>query len=81
MGPGVALVVIGAIFAFAVRKELPGIDIQVVGLILMVAGAAVIAHARYGRIREEKVTRVEEPQDPTMPTHSVVTEKTEREIG
>lgn len=80
MGPGVALVVIGAIFAFAVRKELPGIDIQVVGLILMVAGAAVIAHARYGRIREEKVTRVEEPQDPTMPTHSVVTEKTEREI-
>jgi hypothetical protein len=76
----VALVVIGAIFAFAVRKELPGIDIQVVGLILMVAGAAVIAHARYGRIREEKVTRVEEPQDPTMPTHSVVTEKTEREI-
>lgn len=80
MGPGVALVVIGAIFALAIRKELPGIDIQVVGLILMVAGAAVVAHARYGRVREEKVTRVEEPQDPAMPTHSVVTEKTEREI-
>ena len=80
MGPGVALVVVGAIFAFAIRKELPGIDIQVVGLILMVAGAAVIAHARYGRVREERVRRVEEPKDPNAPTHSVVTEKTEREI-
>jgi hypothetical protein len=80
VGPGVTLVVIGAIFAFAIRKELPGIDIQVVGLILMVAGAAVIAHARYGRVREQKVRRVEAPQEPGAPTHSVVTEKTEREI-
>lgn len=79
MGAGVALVVVGAIFALAVRKELPGIDIQTVGLILMVAGAAVIAHARHGRVREEKVTRVEEAQDPTVPTHSVVTRRTERE--
>lgn len=80
MGPGVALVIVGAIFAFAIRKELPGIDIQVVGLILMIAGGALVAHARYGRVHEEKVTRVEEPTDPTRPTHSVVTEKTEREI-
>jgi membrane protein implicated in regulation of membrane protease activity len=80
VGPGVTLVVIGAIFAFAIRKELPGIDIQVVGVILMVAGAAVIAHARYGRVREQKVRRVEAPEDPGAPTHSVVTEKTEREI-
>ncbi len=79
MGAGVALVVVGAIFALAVRKELPGIDIQTVGLILMVAGAAVIAHARHGRVREEKVTRVEESPDPAAPTHSVVTERTERE--
>ncbi|HET6653404.1 MAG TPA: DUF6458 family protein [Nocardioides sp.] len=80
MGPGVALVVVGAIFTFAIRKELPGIDIQVVGLILMIAGAAVIAHARHGRVREERVKRVEAPKDPHGPTHSVVTEKTEREI-
>jgi hypothetical protein len=77
----VALVVIGAIFTFAIRKELPGIDIQVVGLILMVAGAAVIAHARHGRVREERVRRVEAaPENPGAPTHSVVTERTEREI-
>lgn len=76
MGPGVALVIVGAIFTFAIRKEVPGIDIQVVGVILMIAGAALIAHARHGRVHEEEVTRVEEPHDPNRPTHSVVTERT-----
>lgn len=82
MGPGVALLIIGAIFTFAIRKELPGIDIQTVGLILMLAGVAVIVHARYGRVHEEETTRIEEqPVDPTMPTHSVVREKTtERDV-
>ena len=81
MGPGVALLIIGAIFAFAMRKELPGIDIQTVGVILMLAGVAVIVHARRGRVHEEETTRVEEqPHDPTKPIHTVVREKTtERE--
>lgn len=77
MGPGVALLIIGAIFAFAMRKELPGIDIQTVGAILMLAGVALIVHARQGRVHQEETTRVEEtPHDPNHPTHTVVREKT-----
>lgn len=76
MGPGVVLVIVGAIFSFAIRKELPGIDIQTVGVILMIAGTALIVHARQGRVHEEETTRVEEPADPAHPTHTVVRETT-----
>ena len=42
MGRGTAifLIVLGAILAFAVRTETSGIDIQTVGYILLIAGAA-----------------------------------------
>lgn len=33
------LIIIGAILAFAVRADFEGLDIQVVGIILMLAGA------------------------------------------
>ena len=81
MGPGVTLLVVGAIFAFAVRKELPGIDLQTAGLILMLAGAARIVHARRGRIREQEVTRVERPAKAEQPTRSVTERTTKRDIG
>ena len=42
MAPGVTLAVIGAILTFAVRAEPSGINLHVVGLILMVAGAGLI---------------------------------------
>ena len=38
IGGSIALVVLGAILAFAVTLEVAGVDIQVVGLILMVGG-------------------------------------------
>ena len=80
MGSGVALLVIGAIFAFAIRKELPGIDLQTVGLILMLAGGALIVHARRGRVHQEETRRVEESTDPAQPTPTVVHERsTERD--
>ena len=41
IGTGVALVVIGAILYFAVHVSVAGIDIPLVGLILMAAGAIV----------------------------------------
>jgi hypothetical protein len=53
--------IVGAILAFAVRRETPGVDVQTVGVILLVAGALVIAHARRGSLRERTVTRVEDP--------------------
>lgn len=58
-----SLVVLGAILAFAVRGDLPGIDVQTVGLIFMLAGAAVVARARKGTRHEHVVTRVEEPAE------------------
>lgn len=38
---GVVLFVIGAILAFAVRIDLPGVSLSTIGAILMVAGAVV----------------------------------------
>ena len=61
MGAGISLMIVGAVLAFAVRRETPGIDVQTVGVILLVAGALVIAHARRGTLRERTVTRVEDP--------------------
>lgn len=61
MGAGITLMIVGAILALAVRRETPGVDVQTVGVILLVAGALVIAHARRGSRRERTVTRVEDP--------------------
>ena len=38
IGGSIALIITGAILAFAVTFELAGIDIQVIGLILMLGG-------------------------------------------
>jgi hypothetical protein len=61
------MAVLGAILTFAVRVDAPGVDLQVVGVILMVAGGAVIAYARRTVEREHVVTQVETPTDPTNP--------------
>lgn len=39
LGGGIALIVLGAILAFAVELEIAGIDLQAVGYILMLGGA------------------------------------------
>ena len=39
LGAGIFLLAVGAILAFAVNVEVPGIDLTVVGYILMIAGA------------------------------------------
>jgi hypothetical protein len=39
MGIGIALLAIGAILSFAVRDSVPGVDLTMVGYILMGAGA------------------------------------------
>lgn len=41
IGAGIALFVIGAILAFAVNVDLPGINLDMIGYILMGAGALV----------------------------------------
>lgn len=56
MGSGITLVVVGAILAFGIRAEPRYLDLDVVGLVLIVAGAALIAHARRGTVRERVTT-------------------------
>jgi hypothetical protein len=51
-----------------------------VGLILMVAGAGVIAHARNGVRHEQVRTTVEEPADPDAPTHVVRNTVVDRDV-
>lgn len=80
MGAGVTLAVLGAILAFAIRADPPGINLPIVGVILMVAGAALIVHSRRGSRHERVITRVEQPLDPTQPTHTVQQTIQEREI-
>ncbi len=78
VGGGVFLLVVGAILALAVNDEVPGVNIHVVGLILMAAGAGVIAHARHGDRHERVVRRVEEPLEPGDSPH--VVEEVVREV-
>jgi uncharacterized membrane protein HdeD (DUF308 family) len=80
VGPGIFLLVVGAILAFAVRTDASAVDLQVVGLILMIAGAGVILHARRGKRRERVVTRVDEPMDRRQPTHVVEETVTDRDV-
>jgi hypothetical protein len=80
MAPGVTLAVIGAILTFAVRTSPSGIvNWQVVGVILMLAGAGLIWHARRGTTHERVVTRVEGPADPQAPRSPVTENNVVRE--
>ena len=58
MTPGVTLAVIGAILAFALRANPSGIDLKVVGWILIIAGVVLMVHAWRGTTHERVVTRV-----------------------
>jgi hypothetical protein len=71
MGAGLARVVVGALLTFAVKDDMPGLNLGVAGVILMLAGAAVIAHARGTARKERVVTKREESSDPARTTHVV----------
>jgi Domain of unknown function (DUF6458) len=79
VGTGVFLMVVGAILAFAVDDNVPNINIGVTGVILMIAGAALIAHARWEEQREKVVTLRDDSADPSTPPH--VVEEVVRERG
>lgn len=49
--PGIALLVIGAIFAFAVKAEPESFSIQTTGVIFMIAGTALILIDVFGKRR------------------------------
>lgn len=60
IGGGVFLVAVGAILAFAVNFQLAGIDIHIVGWILMVAGVFGIITGLYLMNRGRRTDLVEE---------------------
>ena len=71
MGPGVFLIIIGAILTFAVRSEPSWLDLQVVGLIFLVVGGVLVHVGRSGAKRARKVTTVEDLSDPNRPVQTV----------
>lgn len=70
MGVGIFLVVVGAILAFAVRGDTNFVDIQVVGVILILGGIAAVWHARRGTTVEREVTEVEDLSNPRRPVRT-----------
>jgi hypothetical protein len=67
MGTGVFLLVVGAILTFAVKDGVPGINLAVTGWILMIAGAGLVAHARYSGEREKRITLREDSPEADRP--------------
>lgn len=68
IGGGIALIVIGAILAFGVELQLAGVDLDIIGMILMVAGVAGVVIGlvtRNRRVVEQRPagTVVEERRD------------------
>ena len=46
MGPGIALLVAGALLTFAVEDHVPNLNLDAAGVILMIAGGVVLAFSR-----------------------------------
>ena len=45
IGVGIFLMVLGAILAFAVETDVPGINVNTLGVILMITGAVVVLYS------------------------------------
>jgi Domain of unknown function (DUF6458) len=67
LGTAIVLLALGAVLTFAVRVDLAGVDLQVVGWILMAAGALgiVLELAVWGPGRR-RVVRTETAHDPAL---------------
>ena len=71
MGPGIFLLVLGAVMAFAVREDTPLLDVQVTGVIFMTAGALLVYLSSRSRTRERSVVATDDLSSPGHPVHSV----------
>jgi hypothetical protein len=75
MAPGIVLIIIGAIFAFAIKAESSWLDTQALGLILMLGGAAFIWRSTVKR--RQVVTRETESANGVAQTEqTTVVERT-----
>jgi hypothetical protein len=70
MGTGVLLVAIGAILRYAVNDNIESVDLQTVGLILMIAGAVTfVVGAIYAATARRRVDAVVVQRDPADPRY------------
>ena len=76
LGTAIVLLALGAILTFALRVDVSGVDLQVVGWILMIAGALgiVLELAVWGP-RQRRVTRTDSYGDPAGPVRRSTTEE------
>ncbi len=79
MAPGITLAVIGAVLTFAIRAQPSFIDLRVVGLILMIAGGALIWHSRRGTTHERVITRTRGRNRGDDPRSPIKGDRTTRE--
>ncbi|MDO7868901.1 hypothetical protein [Nocardioides jiangxiensis] len=77
MAPGIVLMVIGGIFAFALKADSTWLDTDMLGLILMLGGVGFIVRSRMARreVVTREVVRHPGPVDASAPED--VVEQTE----
>jgi hypothetical protein len=64
-GSGIALIVIGAILAFAVRDSVPGVDLSLIGYICLGAGVLAVILGLVTNAQATRRTNVVEHRDDT----------------
>ena len=64
-GSGIALIVIGAILAFAVRDSVPGVDLGLIGYICLGAGVLAVILGLVTNAQATRRTNVIEHRDDT----------------
>lgn len=74
MTAGIVLLIVGAIFTFALRSDGTWVDTRILGVILMLGGIAFIVRARMGR-REVVVQEVTEGEETDAGTGQDATER------
>jgi tellurite resistance protein TehA-like permease len=65
-GSGIALLVIGAILAFAVRDSIPGVSLTIIGYICLGAGVLAIILGLVTNAQASRRTNVVEHRDDTL---------------
>jgi uncharacterized membrane protein HdeD (DUF308 family) len=78
MAPGIVLLIIGGIFAFAIKADSSWMDTDMLGLVLMLGGVGFIVRSRMARkeVVTREVVRQGGPVDASAPEGDVV-EQTE----
>jgi hypothetical protein len=68
---GVIFLMMGAVLTFAVKNDSSVVDLQILGVILMLGGGALIYHGQQNRNRVREVTTIDDLTNPDRPVHVV----------